>query len=185
MGRIETGKRRKVTFLIPLASTLLMAGRMDAPTQRGDVDQPIHNSGPTPRTFAIRAVWIILTAFSLTALSYHLYTLVFRFQLQPVTIQTSDSEFQFPDIHLCPQFPFSDSRIRSLAEKNDKNWLDIFKNLRRIEQTVFQLNTTIGNRTEIFLKAFWETLDPAFLHNVISLPNYESLIRFKINGVGE
>lgn len=152
-------------------------------TSPQDDDNFIHGLKSKDRALGVRVIWALLTITSFGALSYHLYTLIFRFNLQPVTVQTSDAEFSWPDIHLCPQFSFSDSRIRSLARKNDKKWTEIEKVLRQLETSVFYLNTSMLNRTVILLHAFWETLDPSLLHASLSLPKYENLILFKVNDI--
>ena len=90
----------------------------------------------TPKCFKI--LRIILTLGSVSVLFYHLYTLVVRYRQEPVTIQTSTRQFQFPDIHVCPQMPFSDSVIRYiLAYENSRpDWRHIQKTLRSMEETI-------------------------------------------------
>ena len=153
--------------------------------QNNDTAESFYPQGPSRGSLSIRVFWYVLTVACLAALSYHLSTLIVRFNQQPVTIQTSDSEFQFPDIHVCPQFPFSDSRIRSLADENDTSWLSIAETMRNMTNTAFSINTTWLERYSIVLKAFWDTLTPSLLHENLSLPIYECLIRIKVNNKGK
>ena len=150
-----------------------------------DREKSLISLGSSRQSFPIRIVWCILTVFSLIALSYHLSTLIVRFNREPVNIQTSDLEFRFPDIHICPQFPFSDSRIRTLVDQNNKSWLNIADTIKNITTISFSFNASDEEKYDILLSSFWETLTPSLLHTNLSLPYYESLIRIIVNGKGK
>ena len=152
-------------------------------------ESSIKLTGSRVRPLFLRIFCVFLTLASAAALSYHLYTLVVRYKKEPVTIQTSNSKFRFPDIHVCPQVPFSDSIIRIMKQRNNlSEWREIVTALRQMEATM-KYYPVPGMYVElhhrVVTRAFWQTLDPAVLHRLLSLPIYESIVRLKVNDVGE
>lgn len=145
----------------------------------------LKRSGDKPLSY--RVFKVFLTLASVGVLSYHLYTLVDRYQKEPVNIQTSTGQFRFPDIHVCPRVPFSDSIIRVLRQHNNQSeWKMIQKTLRRMEATIETFPDSDDlNRWSVVTRAFWDTLEPSMLFEVLSLPLYEAIIRLKVNDIGE
>lgn len=45
--------------------------------------------------------------------------------------------------------------------------------------------TDVDKREKVITRSFWQTLEPAMLYRVMSLPLYEAIIRLKVNDVGE
>lgn len=138
----------------------------------------------TKRRHIFRFFRISFAFVSFTILSGHFYTLIQGYNEQPVTIETSNRDFEFPDIHICSQSPISDSRINFLAKKNDSRWLQVHRTISQLEGTKF---ANISNKTKrsIVFEAFWETLDPALIHELLALPKYESLLRLQVNDEGK
>ena len=125
---------------------------------------------------------IALVSFGL--LLFHFSKLYERHTQEPVTIQTTNFDFEYPEIHLCPQFPFSDSRI-SMAESVTSKWPEFIGTMSRMTDTISNLTGNITDQHAIALSAFWETLDNGELLRSFVLPKKESVLRFKINDVGK
>lgn len=152
-----------------------------------DTDAAFANGGTLSKPGYARILRIIFTLGSLSILAYHLHTLVERYRKQPVTVQTSTGDFQMPEIHVCPQAPFSGSIIRLLKlERNNSEWLLIENILRRMEETIeYYPDTDEDVRWVVISISFWETLPLPLIHRLISLPTFEAMIRLNINDLGE